>query len=86
MFDVGTNTAVWGAFPLFGIFSNGDGTFDSFWTGSVNDVEHFFRLGTASVSATPLPSTWTMLIAAFAGFGFLAYRGTKKSSAALAAA
>jgi len=39
-----------------------------------------------SVSQTPLPSTWTMLIAAFAGFGFLAYRGTKKSSVALAAA
>ena len=39
-----------------------------------------------SSSATPLPSTWLMLIAGFVGFGFLAYRGTKKSSAALAAA
>ena len=40
----------------------------------------------ANVSATPLPSTWLMLLSGFAGFGFLAYRGTKKSSAALAAA
>ena len=40
-----------------------------------------------SISETPLPSTWTMLIAGFAGFGFLAYRGTKnKGAAALAAA
>jgi len=38
------------------------------------------------VSETPLPSTWTMLIAAFVGFGFLAHRSAKKGSAALAAA
>lgn len=38
------------------------------------------------LSETPLPSTWTMLIAGFVGFGFLAYRGRKKDSAALAAA
>ena len=35
---------------------------------------------------TPLPSTWTMLIAGFAGFGYFAYRGSKKNSSALAAA
>ena len=38
-----------------------------------------------SVSATPLPSTWLMLLTGFVGFGFLAYRGTKKGSAAFAA-
>jgi hypothetical protein len=36
--------------------------------------------------ATPLPSTWTMLIAGFAGLGFFAYRGMKKDAAALVAA
>jgi hypothetical protein len=41
---------------------------------------------TFNVSATPLPSTWTMLIAGFVGLGFFAYRGTKKRSAALLAA
>lgn len=30
-----------------------------------------------SSSATPLPSTWLMLLSGFIGFGFLAYRGTK---------
>ena len=40
----------------------------------------------ARVSAvTPLPSTWMMLLSGFAGFGFFAYRGTKKNAAALAA-
>jgi PEP-CTERM motif-containing protein len=41
---------------------------------------------TYTVNATPLPSTWTMLIAGFAGFGFLAYRGSRKNAAALSAA
>jgi len=36
--------------------------------------------------ATPLPSSWTMLIAGFVGLGFFAYRGTKKNAAAIAAA
>ncbi len=35
---------------------------------------------------TPLPSTWTMLIAGFVGFGFLAYRGTIHKTAEIAAA
>jgi len=37
------------------------------------------------IGATPLPPTWTMLIAGFVGLGFFAYRGSKKN-AALAAA
>ena len=43
-------------------------------------------IGDVSLAATPLPSTWTMLIAGFAGLGFLAYGGSKKGAAALAAA
>jgi hypothetical protein len=41
---------------------------------------------TFNVSATPLPSTWTMLIAGFAALGFFAFRGNRKGSAAIAAA
>jgi PEP-CTERM motif len=41
--------------------------------------------GSVSSNITPLPSTWTMLIAGFVGLGFFAYRGTKKNAAALAA-
>jgi hypothetical protein len=38
------------------------------------------------VAATPLPSTWTMLIAGFIGLGFFAYRGSKKGIAGLSPA
>jgi hypothetical protein len=31
-------------------------------------------------------STWTMLIAGFVGLGFFAYRGSRKTGAALSAA
>jgi hypothetical protein len=37
-------------------------------------------------AATPLPSTWVMMLAGLAGFGFFAYRGSKNRSAAIAAA
>jgi hypothetical protein len=40
----------------------------------------------ASTSAVPLPASWTMLLAGFAGLGFFAYRGSKKNSTALSAA
>jgi hypothetical protein len=43
-----------------------------------------FDYGTASVSATPLPPAWTMMLIGLAGFGFVAYR--RKSKAALMAA
>jgi len=39
----------------------------------------------SAVSATPLPSTWLMLLSGFVGLGYFAYRGTKKNAAALAA-
>ena len=55
-----------------------------YWESYYSDNSGFQTL---SITATPLPSTWTMLIAGFAGFGFLAYRGTKKKGiAALAVA
>jgi len=36
-------------------------------------------------TATPLPSTWLMLLSGFVGLGFFAYRGTKKRTAIAAA-
>ena len=53
------------------------------WTNPVFENWYGFTVG---VAATPLPSTWTMLIAGFIALGFFAYRGTKKGSAAMAAA
>jgi hypothetical protein len=42
-------------------------------------------LDNVSLSETPLPSTWLMLLSGFVGLGFLAYSGTKKNAAAVAA-
>lgn len=39
----------------------------------------------ADITATPLPSSWTMLIAGLVGLGFFAYWGSKKSTPTLAA-
>ncbi len=53
---------------------------------NLNDNTAFIDNVSISVTPTPLPSTWVMLIAGFMGFGFLAYRGTQKNSAAFVAA
>jgi len=75
------------ASPLFshGSYELGPGTY--LVTGTVV-LSPYGGGGAAAelVAATPLPSTWTMLIAGFIGLGFLGYRRTKKGSAALAAA
>jgi hypothetical protein len=39
----------------------------------LNDLSHT-SVGTISASATPLPSTWTMMLIGIAGFGFFIYR------------
>jgi hypothetical protein len=39
-----------------------------------------------TISPTPLPSTWLMLLSGFVGLGFFAYRGSRKNPVALAAA
>jgi hypothetical protein len=50
---------------------------------SPNDANFLFSITT---TATPLPSTWTMLIVGFAALGFFVYRGSKNNTAAVAAA
>jgi hypothetical protein len=40
----------------------------------------------AEVAQTPLPSTWTMLVAGFIGLGLFAFSGAKKSAVAIASA
>jgi ABC-type oligopeptide transport system substrate-binding subunit len=53
-----------------------------------NDPSYLFldNVSVTELTATPLPSTWTMLIAGFLGLGYFAYRGTKKASAFAAVA
>ena len=42
-------------------------------------------LDNVSVFATPLPATWSMLLAGFVGLGFLAFRGARNRSALVSA-
>jgi hypothetical protein len=70
---------------------DGDGE-QGLWAGSTisnNSGNAFYaeQLYVNAVGATPLPSTWTMLIAGFIGlFGFVAFGGKKRNAAASAAA
>jgi hypothetical protein len=52
----------------------------------VYSVDSILGPGEIAVTATPLPSTWTMLIAGFVGLGLFAYRGSTNRSAAIGAA
>jgi hypothetical protein len=58
-------------------------TLEGYSFNSYNGVDN---VSVTAIAATPLPSTWTMLIAGFLGLGFLAYRGKKKGFAAIATA
>jgi hypothetical protein len=63
------------------------GSNDSLYVWNVGNLNASDGLILSSVSATPLPSTWTMLIAGFVGlFGFVAFGGKKRNAAATAAA
>jgi hypothetical protein len=56
-------------------------------TATVTDATGaFIGTGTGSLTTTPLPSTWMMLLSGFLGFGFFAYRGINKSVVAVVAA
>ena len=85
LFDVNTTTPVWGAYPLFAIWSNApqDG-YSAAFTGRVNGVEYYNIQGSASVSAVPETSTWAMMMLGFAGLGFAAFRRGRKTSVAIA--
>jgi hypothetical protein len=66
----------------FGVVGTGS---DTLVFTTANDPS-FTYLDDVSLTATPLPPTWTMLIAGFVGLGFFAYRGTKKNGTPSAAA
>jgi hypothetical protein len=74
----------------FNIWGNGPGNY-TYWNNysgpfpAVNGTLDNFSV--TLICATPLPSTWTMLIAGFVGFlGFVAFGGKKRNAAATAAA
>jgi hypothetical protein len=89
---VGTN----GFGPLKGLldalglsFATAENTFNIFFAGTVGyDEEGSIPFGQGSfdiTSATPLPSTWVLMIAGLFGFGFLAMRWTRQSAGFAAA-
>ena len=87
LFDVNTTTPVWGAYPLFAIWSNmpQDG-YSAAFTGVVDGVDYYNIQGSATVSnAVPEPATWAMMLLGFAGLGFAGYRREKTDRAAFAA-
>jgi hypothetical protein len=53
--------------------------------GTVNADDTAF-IDEVSVTTTPLPATWTMMLIGFFGLGFYAYRGMKNHSATIAVA
>jgi hypothetical protein len=64
---------------------NANATIDPFIVN--NDPSDFqLLLVSPNITATPLPSTWTMMLIGFGGLCFFTYRGTKKNAAALSAA
>jgi PEP-CTERM motif len=93
LFDVNTTTPVWGAYPLFAVWSNapGDG-YSAAFTGVVDGVEYYNIQGSAALSnvatsssAVPEPSTWAMMLLGFAGLGYAGYRRARAGHARLAA-
>jgi len=76
------NAVTAGGNPIYWDENDGLSTATESVTGSIGS-ESFQIIGNvAVVGATPLPSTWTMLIAGFLGLGFFAYRGSKKKNGA----
>lgn len=77
LFDVGTTTAEFGKFPLFTIWSNGAGGYDSAFTGKVGGTEYYNIEGTATLGAVPEPSTWAMMGLGFAGLAFAGWNRSR---------
>ena len=51
----------------------------------INGTGAISYTGMGSLTTTPIPSTWLMLLSGLVGLGFFAYRGSKKGAVVLAA-
>jgi hypothetical protein len=80
------NPATVNVYQTFAFNVVGTGT-DALVFTSANDPSFTYLddVSLTSTAATPLPSTWLMLLSGFVGLGFFAYRGTKKRTVLAAA-
>jgi hypothetical protein len=87
----GTSNATDTTETLNYIVTGGTGVFLGY-TGSSHGTANIDNIGTISytgmgtLTTTPIPSTWLMLLSGLVGLGFFAYRGSKRDSVVLAAA
>jgi hypothetical protein len=84
-FDVSGPTPASGGWANWTVSGSGN-TGDSIAINLISNGQQADFDNVRLAAATPLPSTLLMLLSGFIGLGFFAYRGTKKGSAALAAA
>jgi hypothetical protein len=76
LFDVGTTTAAWGQYALFGLWDGG-----SVFSGrTVTGAYDYVDFGTEAVSPTPEPATWAMMVLGIGGLG-LAMRKRRMNGA-----
>jgi hypothetical protein len=90
--DIGSNSGTVSNGTLSLVITGGTGAYLGY-TGTETETAvvtiatgAFTGTGAGSLTTTPLPSTWLMLLSGFLGLGFFAYRGINKSVAAVAAA
>ncbi|MCW6511854.1 hypothetical protein M8523_28245 [Hyphomicrobiales bacterium BP6-180914] len=85
LFDVGTTTASFGAFPLFAVYSNGNGTYGAASTGNVGGTGYYAQLSSSEVSVSvgtvSLPASAPMFGAALMALGVVGY-GMKRNAKA----
>jgi hypothetical protein len=90
LFSVGNTSPTIGGQPLFPIYGNGSGGFDSGLFGHIDSGPEFYEYNidtTASIAPVPEPATWAMLLLGFFGLGVLLreHRRADRDLAALAA-
>ena len=85
--NVGGNPDTFNGAGLVSYVQSGYTSFSGSAPGTVPDIygaPNWFssaNMQFSAVGATPLPSTWLMLLSGFVGLGYFAYRGTKKRTA-----
>jgi hypothetical protein len=79
--DTNDITIIINAVPSAEVWYSQSGAVEDYSTSTISGpyLNYFNQpVGSLTIAATPLPSTWTMMLIGFAGVGFFAHRGTKR--------